>query len=179
MEEHDIARFRVVVGTVLLLIVVGGTIDLILDDPDRLLSLHVILEVALVSVSLGFAIYLWRSWWRAERSLGELRRRLESKQAERNAWRESARSALKGLGQAIDGQFAAWDLTPAEREVALLLLKGYSHKHIARLTDRSDRTVRQHAGAVYRKAGLSGRAELAAFFLEDLILPEPRREVRA
>jgi hypothetical protein len=31
--------------------------------------------------------------------------------------------------------------------------------------------VRQHAVAVYRKSGLAGRAELAAFFLEDLLLP--------
>ncbi len=31
--------------------------------------------------------------------------------------------------------------------------------------------MRQHAVAVYRKSGLSGRAELSAFFLEDLLLP--------
>ena len=67
--------------------------------------------------------------------------------------------------------FGANELTPAEREVAILLLKGHSHKRIARLTERSDQTVRQHATAVYRKSGLSGRAELAAFFLEDLMLP--------
>jgi hypothetical protein len=31
--------------------------------------------------------------------------------------------------------------------------------------------VRQHAVSVYRKSGLAGRAELSAFFLEDLLLP--------
>lgn len=31
-------------------------------------------------------------------------------------------------------------------------------------------TGRQHAIAVYRKSGLSGRAELAAFFFEDMLL---------
>jgi hypothetical protein len=31
--------------------------------------------------------------------------------------------------------------------------------------------VRQHAVSVYRKSGLAGRAELSAFFLEDLMLP--------
>ena len=35
----------------------------------------------------------------------------------------------------------------------------------------SERTVRQQALAVYAKSGLAGRAELAAFFLEDLLLP--------
>ena len=53
----------------------------------------------------------------------------------------------------------------------MLLLKGLGHKEAASVLDRSERTVRQHAVSVYRKSGLSGRAELAAFFLEDLLLP--------
>ncbi|MCL4866883.1 MAG: helix-turn-helix domain-containing protein, partial [Gemmatimonadales bacterium] len=60
------------------------------------------------------------------------------------------------------------------REVALMLLKGFSLAQIARLSDRSERTVRQHAIAVYRKSGLAGRAELAGFFLGDLLLPAPQ-----
>jgi DNA-binding NarL/FixJ family response regulator len=39
------------------------------------------------------------------------------------------------------------------------------------LQGRSERTVRQHAIAVYSKAKVAGRAELSAFFLEDLLLP--------
>jgi DNA-binding NarL/FixJ family response regulator len=65
-----------------------------------------------------------------------------------------AEKALEGLGRAIDRQFDAWGLTPAEREVALLILKGHGHKQIAGLTGRSERTVRQRAVAVYDKAGL-------------------------
>jgi DNA-binding CsgD family transcriptional regulator len=103
--------------------------------------------------------------------VADLERSLAARKQERDAWRENAQRALEGFAQAIDGQFHAWGLTPAEREVALLLLRGYSQKRIARVTDRSERTARQHAVAVYRKAGLSGRAELSAFFLEDLILP--------
>ena len=75
-------------------------------------------------------------------------------------------------------QFERWELSPAECEVGLLLLKGLSHKEVAATRDTSERTVRQQALAVYRKAGLSGRAELAAFFLEDLLLPRaPPRSV--
>jgi DNA-binding NarL/FixJ family response regulator len=55
--------------------------------------------------------------------------------------------------------------------VGLLLLKGLSLKEAAEARQTSERTVRQQALAVYRKAGLAGRAELAAFFLEDLLLP--------
>ena len=61
--------------------------------------------------------------------------------------------------------------TSAEREVSLFLLKGLSTKEIAAARRTSDQTVRQQARAIYAKAGLSGRAELAAFFLEDLLLP--------
>ena len=122
--------------------------------------------------ALGSAVVLWRGWQRAERSLDDVKRALQRHRAERDAWRESAQKLLDGLGRALDDQFARWALTDAEREVALLLLKGYSHKAIARATGRSDKTVRQHAGAVYRKSGLGGRAELAAFFLEDLLLPD-------
>ena len=68
----------------------------------------------------------------------------------------------------MDAQFTAWQLTPTEREIAFLLLQGHGHKQIAARTGRSERTVRQHAVAVYEKAGLGGRAELAAFFLQDL-----------
>ena len=57
-----------------------------------------------------------------------------------------------------------------------MLLKGYEHKQMAARTGRSERTVRQHAGAVYEKAGIGGRAELAAYFLNDLMLPEEARD---
>ncbi len=87
------------------------------------------------------------------------------------SWRAEAEGLLRGLGEAIDGQFSTWGLTPAEREVSLFLLKGLSTKEIAAARRTSDQTVRQQARAIYAKAGLSGRAELAAFFLEDLLLP--------
>jgi DNA-binding NarL/FixJ family response regulator len=119
--------------------------------------------------------WLWRGWWQAEASAGALRRTLAERQAERDAWRARAEQVLEGLGKALDEQFGAWQLTPAEREVALLLLKGHGHKQIAAATGRSERTVRQHAVAVYQKSGLQGRAELAAFFLEDLTVPVPHR----
>jgi DNA-binding CsgD family transcriptional regulator len=78
---------------------------------------------------------------------------------------------LAGLGVAIDRQFERWALSPAEKEVALLLLKGLSHKEIAGVRSVTEATARQQARAVYKKAGLSGRHDLSAFFLEDLLLP--------
>jgi DNA-binding CsgD family transcriptional regulator len=47
-------------------------------------------------------------------------------------------------------------------------------KEIADARGTAERTARQQALAVYRKAGLGGRAELSAFFLEDLLLPSSK-----
>jgi len=96
---------------------------------------------------------------------------LAQRQAERDHWRSSAEHAISGFAQAIDQQFTGWQLTRAEREVGLLLLKGAGHKQVAAQLNRSERTVRQQAVEVYRKAGLRSRAELAAFFLQDLMIP--------
>ena len=165
-------RLRPLLLGVLLTIVVSGTVDLVLDAPESWRSFHVLYEVALIVGALGITVALWVRWARAERSLSTARRALIERQAERDAWRASAEKALEGLAAAIDDQLARWGLTPAEREVALLLLKGKSHKAIAFETGRSERTVRQHAVTVYQKSGLAGRAELAAFFLEGLVLPK-------
>ena len=171
MDVDRDSRLYVLLALALGSIVVGGTIDLLLDQPQDWFSFHVIFETLMIARALLMATTLWLGWWKAERSLEDMRNRLEARRAERDEWRESARKALEGLGEAIQRQFDAWKLTPAEREVALLLLKGYSHKHVATATGRSERTARQHATAVYQKAGLGSRAELAAYFLEDLLLP--------
>lgn len=170
-EEREGGALNLLLSLAFLVVMAGAVVDLVLDAPETWLSLHVAMEVLVAAMSLGLAVFLWRRWSRTEDSLREIRRSLQERRAERDAWRRSARSLLEGLGRAIDEQFRKWELTPSEREVALHLLKGRSHKRIARLTDRSERTVRQHAVAVYRKGGLAGRAELAGFFLEDLMLP--------
>ena len=176
METEDHDNLRIILVVALLSIIVGGTIDLLLDEPEDWLSFHVIFESLMIAGALVMATTLWMGWWRSAQSVDQLRRSLEESSVERDAWRSSAVHALEGLSRAIDRQFDLWELTPAEREVALLLLKGHSHKAIAKHTKRSPPTVRQHAAVVYKKAGLSGRAELAAFFLEDLMLPEREQD---
>ena len=175
IEDGDGGTLRRALVALLGLVVVGGAVDLALDAPRNWRSAHVAFELAMIVVSLAAAVYLWRGWSLTSRSLTQAQHTVAEHQAERDAWRASAQRALDGLGVAIDRQFDAWGLTPVEREVALLLLKGHGHKQAAALTGRSERTVRQHAVSVYRKSGLGGRAELAAFFLQDLMLPPAER----
>ena len=126
----------------------------------------------------GIAIHAWQLASARSRS-ERLDRELTETRAEAQRWSREARDVLKGLGVAIDSQFDKWGLTPAEREIALLQLKGLRHKEIAELRQTSERTVRQQALSIYRKAGLSGRTDLAAFFLEDLLLPSVRHPADA
>lgn len=136
---------------------------------------HVLAEVGVVVVGLvGSGIILWQLVLRLRRARAteaELTHRLQATEAEAARWRAQAGDLLAGLGSAIDDQFERWSLSPAEKEVALLLLKGLSHKELAEVRSVTEATARQQARAVYKKAGLSGRNDLAAFFLEDLLLP--------
>ena len=168
-------RLRLILAVALTSIVAGGTADLVMDEPTTWLSFHVVFETLMIAGAVLMATTLWLGWWRSAHAAAALQASLERQSAERDRWRASARHALEGLGRAIDAQFTEWRLTPSEREVALLLLKGHGHKQVAALTGRSERTVRQHAGVVYEKSGLSGRAELSAFFLQDLMLPDEQR----
>jgi len=116
---------------------------------------HVGAEAMAAVVALGGAAWFYR-YHRSER-------------AEAAAWRAQAEQLLGGLGATVDRAFDAWGLTPAEREVALLLLKGLSFKEVGAVRDTSERTSREQARGVYRKAGVAGRAELSASFFEDLL----------
>ena len=176
MDQDLDSRMRVILAIALTSIIIGGTADLVMDDPKTWLSFHVVFETLMIAGALLMATTLWLGWWKSAHSVVALRESLEKQRAERDAFKASANVALEGLARAIDAQFRSWHLTPTEREVALMLLKGYGHKEIAALTSRSERTVRQHAGVVYETAGLAGRAELAAYFLNDLMLPEGERE---
>jgi len=163
-------------GVLLALFALLGVVDLVLDSPRVWRSGHAIVELGLVVTAILAALVVLRGWREAEISLEGARALADTHRIERDQWERRAKTALQGLGEALDHQFDAWALTPAEKETALLLLEGYSHKDAATRTGRSERTVRQHAVSVYRKSGLSGRAQFAAFFFDGMILPSVSRE---
>lgn len=169
-SPDDDRALRAIVLLVLGSVVVGGAIDLYLDS-ESWLSVHVLLEATLMVVSGTTGLLLWRAWRSTSRTLAGVQHSLAETEAERVEWHRRADQALDGLGRAINDQFDRWELSPAERDVALRLLKGHGHKQIAAQTHRSEGTVRQHAVAVYGKSGQRGRAELAAYFLDSLMLP--------
>ena len=158
-------------AAILLLVVVLVGLDVLGDARSGGSRVHLAIELLLMAIALAGTIVLGWHLVAARRHAGALQRDLSRAEAELGRFRTESEQHLRGLADAIDHQFERWGLTSAEREVALLLLKGLSSKEIATVRETSERTARQQALAIYRKAGLAGRAELAAFFLEDLLQP--------
>ena len=57
-------------------------------------------------------------------------------------------------------------VTPRERQIVELLSAGASNKEIAKRLSVTERTVKAHLTAIFRKLGISGRLQLALFALE-------------
>jgi DNA-binding CsgD family transcriptional regulator len=158
-------------GALFIMISVSVVVDLAADVERGMSTLHLGTEAFALLLALGGIVATACQLRRAYLANCHLLHDLEGTRADLTRWRMDAEDLLRGLGAAIDRHFAEWGLSSAEREVALLILKGLSYKDVASARNTSERTVRHQAVAIYRKAGVAGRAEMAAFFLEDLLLP--------
>lgn len=78
----------------------------------------------------------------------------------------------------IDARFEDWRLTPAERDVAWFTMKGLSIGEIAAMRGTSEGTVKAQGNAIYRKAGVAGRVQLLAAFMDELLLSGDSEEER-
>lgn len=140
------------VQTVAAVFFVGDALTDLVMDPG---TPHAILE-SLVAVVLVVGIFV--GGWQLRQMLDRLRTQ------------ERALETARGdLGRVIERQFSDWSLTPAERDVGLLALKGLDVAEIAALRGAAQGTVRAQLTRIYTKAGVSGRAQFAAWFVEDLL----------
>jgi DNA-binding CsgD family transcriptional regulator len=153
--------------------------DMAADLSNGIGAAHLIIETVALLLCLAAAIVTGLKLRAALHRARDLHRDLVGTRADLMRVREESKELLAGLRGAIDVQFQRWGLTAAQCEVALFILKGFSYKEIGDLRQTTEHTVRNQALAIYRKAGLSNRAEMAAFFLEDLLVPpEQGREQR-
>lgn len=79
------------------------------------------------------------------------------------------RAARGDMADLIERFFARWSLTPSEREVAMLVLKGFDNEAIAGMRGVAGGTVRAQTARIYAKAGVDGRAQLFSVFMEELL----------
>lgn len=155
--------------TVLLTISLLTILDLFEDWEEGVELAHILTEAAVILVSLFGAVRLWfkiRIKSQAEKLA--LESALNSTVNELSVWKAKAQTLHNEFQEAIDQQFAVWNMTQAERDVGVLLLKGLSFKEIADLRNTSEQTVRQQAASIYNRSGLEGRAQFSAYFLDEL-----------
>jgi DNA-binding CsgD family transcriptional regulator len=143
--------------------------DLLTDFDEGVTFWHLLIEGSAGIVAIGGVLFVLKSMLLLKADLSKERQNAVALEQEAENWREQAKEYLAGLSAMIDSQLSQWSLTPAEKEVAFLLLKGFSLSDIATFRGTSEKTIRAQCTAIYAKAGLKNRSELAAFFLEDLL----------
>lgn len=162
---------RILLVTLLLISAIIA-IDLVNDATDGVVWWHLLVEGAAGLLALLGIFYLLKDSFQLRQDLAQANDREATLKRQAEQWRNQSKTYLDGLSALIDKQLDAWHLTPAEREVSFLLLKGLSLKEIAALRGTAEKTARVQSMAIYGKAGLTNRSELSAFFLEDLLPPQ-------
>lgn len=149
--------------------VVASGADLLADLTHGADTDHIVKEAGIVAISI-IAIGWLLSGLRQQRlEIKSLQLELEAANNLQSQPRKYVLEARKKLGNVVSRQFSEWMLTGSEAEVGWLLLKGLSLKEIALVRNTQEKTVRQQASSIYKKAGLSGRHAFSAWFIEDIL----------
>ena len=97
---------------------------------------------------------------------------IRSLQEREEHMKSKLKAATGAFAQLLDEHFEQWSLTPSERDVALLAVKGLSISDIARVRATKEGTIKAQCNAIYRKAGVTGRTQLLSIFIEELLAEE-------
>jgi len=159
--------------TVLILIffsfVIISGIDLALDFSEGTDFSHIAQEAVVLTLSLMALAWLLLGLRRHAIEIEKLRDELSTAAKPSSPPEKYVLEAKTNLSHVISQQFEDWQLTGSEKDVGWLLLKGFSLKEIAALRKTLEKTVRQQASSIYKKADLSGRHSFSAWFIEDAL----------
>jgi len=153
----------------LALVAIASGGDLLADLTQGATRRHLLQETGMLTLALATLVWLAWDHHRQAKQLRALNRALDEIRAMPAPPAPGVSDARHQLGKAILDQFNLWQLTKSEKEVGLLLLKGYSLKEIALLRGTAEKTIRQQASSIYQKSGVSGRHAFSAWFIEDLL----------
>jgi DNA-binding CsgD family transcriptional regulator len=87
----------------------------------------------------------------------------------------SLRAASGEMVEVISRFFEEWGLTPSEKDVAMMILKGLDNDSIARLRGTASGTVRAQCSQIYSKANVDGRTQLLSIFVEELLASDDQQ----
>jgi len=159
------------ITVILVLAVVGiaNLYDLAIDLSHGSTAQHVLVEILVITMSLSVIIWLILHLRSQNQALEQIKRDIGEEKKRKTQSGAEGQEAREKLGEIISQQFQRWRLTSGEQEVALLLLKGLSFKEIAGVRETHEKTVRQQASAIYKKADVNGRHAFSAWFIEDFL----------
>jgi len=69
----------------------------------------------------------------------------------------------------VHRKFSNWGLSPAERDVALMMLRGLTVEQISEIRDVSKGTIKVQSHKIMQKADVGSRVEFMSIFLDDFI----------
>lgn len=154
---------------IFLIVAIASGADLKADLSHGATMSHVAKEAVIVSISLVAIIWLFLGLRQQTREISLLKQELEEKDESKTLPMKYVLDGRKTLGSVISQQFLEWKLTDSEVQVGWLLLKGLSLKEIALVRNTLEKTVRQQASSIYKKANVSGRHAFSAWFIEDIL----------
>ncbi len=163
---------RLFIGCILLFTIAIGTADIITDSKEATIGWHIVIEFGLTLIAIAGLSILMKGLFKLKKNLNDEKEFSSKLLKESSAWKQRSKNFICGLSESISVQLDQWNLTKSEQEVAFLLIKGFSLKEIAKYRSTAEKTTRAQATSIYAKSGLSGRSQLSAFFLEDLLLPQ-------
>ena len=130
-------------------------------------------EAVLASMLAGASGYLLKNLSRAE-LLRSIRLVASGQSLLDPELVKQATSRLTALASS-GSQTQRGELTEREREVLVLIARGYTNKQIANTLIVTEKTARNHVSHILEKLGLARRSEAAAFAVEHKLVP-PREQ---
>jgi len=158
-----------IIAATLTTVMVLNSFDVFTDIGLGVPVWHIVEESFIVLISAIGAVYLIIDIHKSTKKLEQLAETLSDSQLHLKNITEKMKIARKQYSEVIHQQFEDWGLTSGEQQVGMLLLKGLSFKEMAVVRETKEKTIRQQASTIYRKAGLEGRHEFSAWFLEDFL----------
>lgn len=154
---------------ILLIVIASNAFDLFIDFTTDESSWHIIEESIVISLALALIAYLIINLKQHGINLQQLRQELKTTEHSLEESNARIHVARKEYSLVIHQQFDDWQLSQSQQQIALLLLKGLSFNEIAAIRETKEKTVRQQASEIYKKANVVGRHAFSAWFFEDFL----------
>ncbi|WP_343559481.1 helix-turn-helix transcriptional regulator [Kiloniella sp. b19] len=172
LDENGKIPYRQMIFTVFVVFVFGmSAVEIVIEFSAGETVAAMADDLARFAISaLVLAVFVYEQY-EQRKSIEMLRLQISKARGQLADLDADTKEIANQYRRVMQKQFDAWGLTASEQDIVIGILKGLSFREIAGLRETREKTVRQQASSVYRKAGVCGRNELTAWFFEDMLDP--------